>query len=198
MSSDKFESLKKQMNDRMEAASKRLNKTLGGPTPRYRLQTGTPQAPVSRQASLQAATAVFYDEMGSVYSGAPTAMGMNGALGADQPPTPIGTWRCIVNSDIVSIDVTATIAGDGTLNGQGYIVYVYTNKIYNVSGKGDWLALPPDQDSSNWLFKFRLHPSNHPIFSWFASPTDSPNHLYNRFVVPDRGSVVETNCERVS
>jgi len=84
------------------------------------------------------------------------------------------------------------------LSGKGTIVYLATSRIIHVQGPGDWTALPPDASSPEWLFKFRMHPSSkHAIFSWYARPTESPNHMRRRFVMPDQSGIVETSCERI-
>lgn len=197
MTEDRSESLRKRVTERREAASRKLQETLGKSTPLA--QPAAPSAPsgaVMDQARLQAASALFDGEVETDPIGTPTIYGADPANTTERPAAPTGSWRCIVHSNIVSIDLAANVAENGTLSGQGTIIYVATNRIYNVSGQGDWSILPPDPSSPNWLFKFRLQPSNHPIFSWFASPTKSPRHLYSRFVVPNNGGVVETNCER--
>lgn len=192
MTDDHIEKLRKRVEERRKAASAKLRDALGkAPSPP---QTGgTPQPD---QASLQAASAVFQQDMSAPAIEPPVTYGEETEPSTDKPAAPAGQWRCIVNSPIVSIDLVANIAEDGSLSGQGTIIYVATNRMFQVSGKGDWTLLPPDQSSEDWLFKFRLHPSNHAIFSWFASPTDSPNHMANRFVSPSTGGVVETRCEK--
>lgn len=202
MTEDKFDSLRQRVEARRLAASRKLQQTLGKPG--SLTQRGAPSAtsappsagaPVD-QARHQAASAPFQGDVETDPIGAPTIYGADPAAETKRPDAPTGKWRCIVHSNVVSIDLMANIAPDGSLSGQGTIIYVATNRIFQVSGQGDWSLLPPDPSSPNWLFKFRLQPSNHPIFSWFASPTQSPTHLYNRFVVPNNGGVVETNCER--
>ncbi|MEM6555415.1 MAG: hypothetical protein AAF642_06045 [Pseudomonadota bacterium] len=194
MTDDNIENLRKRVNDRREAASAKLREALGkSPSTR---QTESP--PHADQASLQAASAMFQQSSAMAAVGNHPTYGDETTPSSDKPAAPTGQWRCSVNSPIVSIDLMANIAKDGSLSGQGTIIYVATNRMFQVSGKGDWTLLPPDQSSEDWLFKFRLHPSNHAIFSWFASPTDSPNHMSNRFVSPNTGGVVETRCERQS
>jgi len=197
MSNDKLESLKQRAAARLEAASQRLNQNLGGTLSNGGLQAPPTFSTASDQASLQAASALFSEATETAPIGALAGLGTDGAATKEQPPAPTGKWRCVVDSNYVSIDLTADIAEAGSLSAQGSIVYKGTTKIYEVSGQGDWTALPPDPSSPNWIFKFRLQPSNHAIFSWFARPTSSPNHLTNRFVVPNNGGVVETNCERI-
>lgn len=204
MTDDKTESLRQRVTRRREAASQKLKQALGmpevvpQPMPRP-ASTGV----IIEQAGLQAVSAGFQGEADHGPIGSPSLYGDDTAVTTEtsdtpkRPAAPTGSWRCIVHSNVVSIDLTASIAEDGTLTAQGTIIYVATNRIYEVSGKGDWTALPPDPSSPSWLFKFRLQPSNHAIFSWFAAPTSSPNHMTNRFVVPQNGGVVETNCERI-
>ncbi|MEL6826650.1 MAG: hypothetical protein AAFN91_10425 [Pseudomonadota bacterium] len=192
MTDDNFGNLRKRVNERRQAASAKLREALGKPpsTPRSGADTH------ADQASLQAASALYQQDMAAAVDENPFTYGHETVPSTDKPAAPAGQWRCIVNSPIVSIDLVANIAEDGSLSGQGTIIYVATNRVFQVSGKGDWILLPPDQSSDDWLFKFRLHPSNHAIFSWFASPTDSPNHMANRFVSPSTGGVVVTRCER--
>lgn len=191
MTDDKIDSLRKRVTERREAASRRLKETISGKKP------PPERAAIRDQATLQAAGAAFSEHAETDPIGAGATYGFGNETVAERPAAPVGRWRCIVHSSVVSIDLVASIVQDGSLSGQGSIIYVGTNRLFNVSGQGDWTALPPDSSSTNWLFKFRLQPANHAIFSWFAAPTSSPNHLYNRFVVPDNGSVVETNCERI-
>jgi|GEM_PF-1954831 len=197
MTEDKFDSLRQRVEARRLAASRKLQQTLGKSDPFAQPSVPAAAAAMGDQARLQAASAPFQGDAEIDPLGAPRAYGADTAPETKQPAAPTGKWRCIVHSNIVSIDLVATIAPDGTLSGQGTIIYVATNRIYQVSGPGDWMALPPDPSSTDWLFKFRLQPSNHAIFSWFAAPTESPNHMTNRFVVPNNGGVVETNCERI-
>nr|WP_070959215.1 hypothetical protein [Hyphomonas sp. Mor2] len=197
MTDDKFDSLRQRVEARRLAASRKLQQTLGKSGSLAQSSAPpTADTPVD-QVRLQAASAPFQGDVETVPIGAPTPYGDEPAVAAKRPDAPTGRWRCIVHSSVVSIDLIANIAADGSLSGQGTIIYVATNRIYQVSGQGDWTALPPDPSSPNWLFKFRLQPSNHAIFSWFATPTSSPNHMTNRFVVPNNGGVVETNCERI-
>lgn len=197
MTDDKIESLKRRVAERREAASRKLKETLGGRLPSQPSQAARTASPGMDQATMQAAGAMFGEPTETDPIGARTRYGTETAPTSARPAAPTGKWRCIVNSRIVSIDLIANVSENGSLSGQGTIVYVATNRIYQVSGQGDWTALPPDPTSPKWLFKFRLQPSNHPIFSWFAARTESANHLNSRFVVPNNGGVVETNCERV-
>ncbi|MHA7901486.1 MAG: hypothetical protein ACX94B_16615 [Henriciella sp.] len=192
MSEDKYRSMKDQAAKRLAEATQRLGRRL---EPSFTDST-EPEQPIEPRSldriALQAATLSPFEQ----------SQRDAGALGDDEtaipprPAAPVGSWRCIVSSKWVSIDLVANIAEDESLTAQGTLIYPATNKMFQVSGSGNWLALPPDDTSSNWLFQFRLQPSNHAIFSWFAGPTDSPNHLYNRFVSPNSGNVVETHCER--
>lgn len=149
------------------------------------------------QARLQAACEMLGDDTAPDQTVEPdNTTPTDNTATTDEPAAPVGTWRCIVESPYVSIDLTAEIAEDKTLNGQGTIIYSGTYKTYQVSGSGNWVALPPDASSDKWLFHFRMKPSNHAIFSWFANPTDDPNHMYNKFVPNDKGHAVITRCAR--
>jgi len=196
MNDDEFESLRKRVSDKTDANMKHLNKALEKRLPAKSLATGaTPAA--STQADMQAASALFAPDITATTLGTPTPYGADTSLKAAQPPAPTGQWRCIVNSHIVSIDLIAHITANGSLSGRGTITYIGTSRIINVQGPGDWSALPPDASSPEWLFKFRMQPSNHALFSWYARPTESPNHLRHRFVMPDKSGIVETSCERI-
>lgn len=198
MTDDKVESLKRRVAERREAASRKLKEKLGGG--QVSIDRQTPRLPPFadlNQTSLQAASSILAAPKDSDHTGTHSLCGAEAEKPPERPAAPTGRWRCVVNSNVVSIDLIANISENGELSGQGTIVYVATNRIYEVSGKGDWTALPPDTEAKDWLFKFRLQPSNHAIFSWFAAPTDSPNHMQNRFVVPHGGGTVETNCERI-
>ena len=201
MSDDKLESLKKRLAARQDAALQRLKQThserLSAMPSQNRPTPPVGPDPSGMQASMQAKSAMFETYADTLPIGAPTRFAADANPATPRPAAPTGRWRCIVNSPVVSIDLVADIAGNGSLSGQGSIVYVNTSKIFEVSGHGDWTALPPDPGAPNWLFKFRLQPSNHAIFSWFAEPTQSPNHLRNRFVIPNNKGIVETNCERI-
>ena len=198
MSDDHFDSLRKRVTDRLESGSRRLNERLGRRVSNGQLGSGSVSSSPPDQAVLQAASEIVREEATMDPDSFPSAYGTDDAAAIDRPEAPVGSWRCIVESNWVTIDLTANIAPDETLSAQGTLIYKVTHKTFQVAGQGSWTALPPDQTSPNWLFHFRLHPSNHAIFSWFAAPTDSPNHLRNRFVSPQTGSVVETHCERIS
>jgi len=124
-------------------------------------------------------------------------LGTAAAAAQGMPSPPVGVWGCVVNSAPVTIELQMEVAPNQSLFGRGTIVYNGTSAIYQVQGQGDWSALPPDQFVPHWNFKFRMFPSNHAIFSWFAGPTDSPNHLYNFFTNPQTGDQVETACQRI-
>ena len=194
MTDDRLESLRKRLSERQEAASRKLDDNINARLGRLHPQQSSL---ISDQTALQAASMLTDDQTGGDPVGALGFHGNDNAPATDAPPAPTGSWRCIVHSRWVNIDLTANISEDGSLTAQGTLIYEVTYKTFNVSGGGNWVALPPGQEAPNWLFQFRLIPSNHAIFSWFAAPTDSPNHLHNRFVNPETGSVVETRCERI-
>lgn len=204
MSDDKRESLRQRVTGRRQAAREKLNKTIGGVLNTGPAASAPPPARFD-QATLQAASAMIdvQTEAGALGGlpmfGEDTAPDTNTPTdnAPDRPAAPTGSWRCIVHSRVVVIDLVANISEDETLSAQGTLLYPVTNKIYEVSGKGYWTVFPPDSSSPKWLFKFTLQPSTHAIFSWFANPTDSPNHMTNRFVLPEDRGVVETNCEKV-
>jgi len=122
-------------------------------------------------------------------------VGHSSAKAQVQPP--VGVWDCYVNSSVVSISLRMQVAPTNQLVGQGSITYVQTSRIYNVQGNGDWVYLPPDSGQQVGLFKFRMQPQNHAIFSWFARPTGDPRFMNNRFQNPETGDVVETACQRI-
>lgn len=199
MTDDKIASLKKRLEATRADARSKLQTALGDGRARETTLDADRRSHLrTDQLSLQAASAAFENEPHAVAFGAAERFGDETQSSPERPAAPIGSWRCIVNSPVVSIDLIANIAEGGTLSAQGTLIYTVTHRMFQVSGQGDWATLPPDETSSNWLFKFRLHPSNHAIFSWFAGPTSSPNHLHNRFTVPRTGGVVETRCERQS
>ncbi|MEO0785190.1 MAG: hypothetical protein AAFY10_05785 [Pseudomonadota bacterium] len=119
------------------------------------------------------------------------------ATAQGQPPSPVGQWRCIANSNIVSIDMVYNVGPGGQLAGQGSIVYSGTWQTYNVAGYGNWLAAPPDHTSNEWLFSFQIRPQNHAVFTVYARPTGDPNALYNTFYNPQTGNTTETSCARI-
>ncbi len=192
MSDDHLDYMRKQAAQRLAAATQRLDNRFGNRSKASPADLQTPTSPILDRSALQSASLSPFEQSQIGHS----AFGTDEAQAPERPPAPVGSWRCIVSSRWVSIDLVANIAEDESLSAQGTLIYAVTNKMFEVSGQGNWLALPPDETSPNWLFQFRLKPSNHAIFSWFAGPTDSPNHLYNRFVSPQTGSVVETHCER--
>lgn len=111
-------------------------------------------------------------------------------------PNLAGMWRCVSNSQVVSIDVYLQVYPNQQLQGQGTIVYPATARIYNVQGAGSWSVAPPDPQNAQWLIRFQLVPQNHAAFSIFARPTGAPNGLYNLFYNPQTGNTVETSCAR--
>ncbi|MEP5729675.1 MAG: hypothetical protein ABJL67_09885 [Sulfitobacter sp.] len=121
------------------------------------------------------------------------------AVAQHQPTNIVGYWRCVSNSDIVSIDLQLQINPDNSLYGEGSIVYVQTSRIFNVRGPGRWLLGPPDASSPEYLYSFQLHPmdGNHAIFSIYARPTGAPNGLYNYWYNPQTGGATETSCQRL-
>ncbi|MEL6567141.1 MAG: hypothetical protein AAFQ22_01905 [Pseudomonadota bacterium] len=119
------------------------------------------------------------------------------APAAAQPMSPVGQWRCIANSQIVSIDMMYNVGPGGQLAGQGSIVYSGTWRTFNVAGYGRWIAAPPDQTSNEWMFSFQIMPQNHASFTLHARPTGDPNALYNSFYNPQTGNTTETSCARI-
>ena len=113
-----------------------------------------------------------------------------------QPAAPTGSWRCVANSPSGTIDLNLNVAPNGQLTGNGSVIYSGSYAAYNVQGSGDWLAMPPDSQSNEWLFKFRLHPSNHPIVVVYARPTNDPNFLNNTFYNPQTGMTTNTSCQK--
>lgn len=111
-------------------------------------------------------------------------------------PAP-GVWRCVANSQIVTIDVNLQVAANGQLAGQGTIIYLGTWQTYNIEGYGRWAAMPPDQNSNEWLFHFQFAPQNHSVVSVYARPTNNPNFLNNRFYNPQTGNTTETSCQKL-
>ena len=192
MSEDKYRSMKNQAAKRLAEATQRLGGQLGRSSTHATEQQHPVKTGSLDRIALQAASLSPF-MLSQRHAG---ILGDEETTTPERPAAPVGSWRCIVSSKWVSIDLLANIAENESLTAQGTLIYPTTNKMFEVSGSGNWMALPPDDTSSNWLFQFRLQPSNHAIFSWFAGPTDSPNHLYNRFVSPNTGSVVETHCER--
>lgn len=194
MSDEKFDSLKKRVADRIDSLTKSLDQNLSKHVSGDRLKALPPGLD---QTSLQTESAILGEGAGNTHL-MPSQLHGGDLMGATGSLLSLaGQWRCVVNSNIVAIDLIANVQANGTLFGQGTIVYIATNRIYKVKGPGDWTVLPPDQSSPDEMIKFRLQPSNHAIFSWFAKQTGAPNHLRNRFVVANNGGVVETACERI-
>ncbi|MFC6199032.1 hypothetical protein [Ponticaulis profundi] len=125
-----------------------------------------------------------------------SALPATAQMGGSPAPAP-GYWRCVANSPLASIDMQYQVGPGGQLAGQGTIVYSGTWQTYNVSGPGRWGALPPDQDSNEWLFQFQLQPQNHAVFSVYARPTNDPNYLNNVFYNPQSGQTTETSCQKI-
>lgn len=117
----------------------------------------------------------------------------------NQPGPPVGLWRCVVNSPIVSIDLQMQVTPGQYLEAQGSIVYVETGRIYQVRGPGRWLLNPPGTEAPGWLYSFQMQPAdgNHAMFSWFAAPTGDPRYLANTWQNPQTGQIVQTNCQRL-
>lgn len=113
-----------------------------------------------------------------------------------QPAAPTGSWRCVANSQKGTVDLNLQVAPNGQLSGNGSVIYAGSYTAYNIQGNGDWTALPPDMNSNEWLFKFRLHPSNHPIVVIYARPTNDPNFLSNVYYNPQDGTTVRTSCQK--
>ncbi|MEM9740106.1 MAG: hypothetical protein AAF829_09570 [Pseudomonadota bacterium] len=136
--------------------------------------------------------------MTRLFFAALAAMGLGLPVAAQgQPPSPVGQWRCIANSQVTSIDMMYTVSPGGQLAGRGSIIYSGTSRSFNVAGYGRWLAAPPDQTSNAWLFSFQIMPQNHASFTVYARPTADPNTLYNRFYNQQTGNTTETRCARM-
>ncbi|MEM1389351.1 MAG: hypothetical protein AAF748_07805 [Pseudomonadota bacterium] len=118
------------------------------------------------------------------------------ATAQNQPPDPVGQWRCVMNSVTVSIDVAYQINPDGSLFGQGSIVYNQTSAIYQVQGGGRWLA-GVDPSTGRFTYQFGLQPPNHASFSIFTEPTGDPNALYQLRPNMSAGGSTETACSRL-
>ena len=202
MSKDRLEQLRKRMEDRLASVSQKLKQNPSRQSS-SEMPAGQPLQhhhslnAAGTQASLQSGSAMMFDAASAALPAtAMRADAQNDAV-PGRPEPLSGSWRCIVNSPVVSIDLVADTTPDGGLSARGSLIYVATYKVYEIDGKGSWTLMPPDEDSTKWLFDFRLIPSTHPIFHWFASPTDSPAHLHNRFYPRGTNSVVETSCERI-
>ena len=194
MSDEKFDSLKKRLADRVDSLTQSLDQNLSKHVSSDRLKALPPGLD---QSSLQTESAIMGEGAGNTPL-TPSQLHGGNLMGATGPSISLaGQWRCVVNSNIVAIDLIANVQANGTLYGQGTIVYIATSRIYKVKGPGDWTVLPPDQSSPDELIKFRLQPSNHAIFSWFARQTGTPNHLRHRFVPANNAGFVETACERI-
>lgn len=117
--------------------------------------------------------------------------------------TPVGLWNCTVNaisnapSGNYGLEVQMEVAPDGRLFARGVVIYPQLrNNLQNVEGYGDWTLLPPDPGNSTPLYKFRMHPQNHAIISWFVRPV-GPGQMYNLFEGRHPNGVqsqVETQC----
>ncbi|MEO0936541.1 MAG: hypothetical protein AAFY38_00130 [Pseudomonadota bacterium] len=118
---------------------------------------------------------------------------------AAQQMNPAGYWRCVSNSQIVSIDLELQIAPNQQLQHRGSIIYVQTNRVFQVQGFGRWSLLPDDQTGQGPAFQFQMQPAagNHAIFSIFARPTNDPRFLSNSFYNPQTGTTTNTSCQRL-
>lgn len=125
-----------------------------------------------------------------------SVLAVSPAMAQSGAPSPVGLWNCVVNAPWGGIQLVMEVGPNNTLVGQGNIIYAGTSANYQVRGNGDWIAIPPEQGAPSWLFKFRMFPQNHAIFSWFARPTGDPNNLYNTYQDPQTGGITETACQR--
>ncbi|MEL7099138.1 MAG: hypothetical protein AAGM84_09955 [Pseudomonadota bacterium] len=116
-----------------------------------------------------------------------------------QMVNPAGYWRCVSNSQVVSIDLELQVAPNQQLQHRGSIIYVQTNRVFQVQGFGRWAVIPPDQPGQSPLVHFQMQPAagNHAIFSVYARPTGNPNFMNNRFQNPQTGNLIETSCQRL-
>jgi len=120
--------------------------------------------------------------------------------------SPVGHWSCTVNAASndpagnYGLEVEMQVAPDGSLFARGMVIYgQLQNPIRHVQGYGDWILLPPDQPGGSVLYKFRMHPPNHAIISWFVRPV-GPGQMYNLFQPPPVNGLmrrVETQCGRL-
>lgn len=114
------------------------------------------------------------------------------------PSPPVGLWQCTASSPVYGLELEVQVAPDGTLYARGMVIYYgLQNPFTQVEGYGDWTMLPPDANSDQYLFKFRMFPQaqNHPIVTWYARPAGR-GILYNLFRDPQTGSTVETQCAK--
>ncbi|UYV39104.1 hypothetical protein N4R57_08905 [Rhodobacteraceae bacterium D3-12] len=109
---------------------------------------------------------------------------------------PAGQWRCIVNSPIVSIDLLLN-AQPGNVTTQGSLIYVQTNKVYDITGQASWTWGPAD-DGQGLFTRIQVYPAkDHATFSVFARYMGDPNHLWNTWQNPQTGQTVDTRCQRI-
>lgn len=105
----------------------------------------------------------------------------------------VGTWRCVQNSVVVSIDVYYQLYPDGSAAGQGSITYVQTHRHFPFqNAPGRWSAGP---DSAI----LQLFPPNHASFSIQVGPAPNgdPNFLYYNQPNLASGGMTETSCQRL-
>lgn len=112
---------------------------------------------------------------------------------AAQSNSLVGTWRCVQNSVVVSVDVMYQLFPDGSAAGQGSITYVQTHRHYPFqNAPGRWSVGPNS-------VVMQLFPPNHASFSIEVGPAPNgdPNFLYYNQPNLASGGMTETTCQRL-
>jgi len=107
-----------------------------------------------------------------------------------------GTWRCVLNSSPVSIDVQVQFQPDGSAYAQGTYIINGTTAFYQIRGPGRYTYGPADSPPPGQIYRIQIAPGNVATFSMFVRPTGQPGMLYNTFRPPE-GGIVETSCQLV-
>ncbi|MCA0921657.1 hypothetical protein [Pseudooceanicola nanhaiensis] len=106
--------------------------------------------------------------------------------------SPVGVWRCIMESVVVLMDVVYQLNPDGSLAGQGSILYKQTSSgFYQLQGYGRWLANP-----TTGMVTIQLVPQNHSAFSIEVMPQQDPSFMYYNAPNTFSGGMTQTTCQR--
>ena len=108
----------------------------------------------------------------------------------------VGTWRCVMNSQPASIDITVQLAPDQSLFARGTYILNGTSAFYQIQGPGRWAVGPDDSAPGQTFAHMQVVPGNVASFTIHPAWIGDPNNLYTLFYPPG-GGVVETACQRI-
>ncbi|PTX04252.1 hypothetical protein [Pararhodobacter aggregans] len=109
----------------------------------------------------------------------------------------VGVWRCVMNSQPASIDMTVQLAPDQSLYAEGTYILNGTSAFYQIRGPGRWAVGPDNSMPGQTFVHMQVIPGNVATFSIHPAWIGDPNNMYALFQPPGGGGPVETACQRI-